>query len=176
MRLRAEMEEILSRHTGQSVDQLRADTDRDLVLSAEEAVAYGLADGVLDSRKLLLGNKPDRSAGLPGMSQLVDRTIAALRANHDTLVTLAPGLSQEALDRPERGLGVDRRPCALAPAAAVPDRSAGDRRGRRGHARARAAEPGDLGARSRTPRDPVDQVAGFIGAHAPGYVEAVDGR
>jgi ATP-dependent Clp protease protease subunit len=51
VRLRAEMEQILSRHTGQSVERLRADTDRDLVLTAEEAVAYGLADAVLDSRK-----------------------------------------------------------------------------------------------------------------------------
>lgn len=51
VRLRAEMEEILARHSGQSVRQLREDTDRDLILSAEQAVAYGLADAVLDSRK-----------------------------------------------------------------------------------------------------------------------------
>ena len=52
VRLRAEMEQVLSRHTGQSVERLREDTDRDLILSADEAVAYGLADAVLDSRKL----------------------------------------------------------------------------------------------------------------------------
>src|SRR4051794_12636616 len=52
VRLRAEMEEILARHTGQDVARLRADTDRDLILSAEQAVAYGIVDGVLDSRKL----------------------------------------------------------------------------------------------------------------------------
>jgi ATP-dependent Clp protease, protease subunit len=51
-RVRAEMEQILSLHTGQDVERLREDTDRDLVLSAEEAVAYGVADAVLDSRKL----------------------------------------------------------------------------------------------------------------------------
>ena len=50
-RVRGEMERILSVHTGRSVDQVREDTDRDLVLSAEEAVAYGLVDGVLPSRK-----------------------------------------------------------------------------------------------------------------------------
>ena len=50
-RLRAEMEAILAQHTGQTVERLREDTDRDLILSAQEAVAYGLADGVLDSRK-----------------------------------------------------------------------------------------------------------------------------
>lgn len=51
VRLRAEMEQILSLHTGQAVERLREDTDRDLILSADEAVAYGIADEVLDSRK-----------------------------------------------------------------------------------------------------------------------------
>ncbi len=54
VRLRAQMEEILALHTGRSVEQIREDTDRDLVLSAHEAVDYGLADGILDSRKLAL--------------------------------------------------------------------------------------------------------------------------
>ncbi len=51
VRLRSEMEAILSHHTGKNVEELRSDTDRDLVLSAQEAVDYGLADTVLDSRK-----------------------------------------------------------------------------------------------------------------------------
>ena len=51
VRLRSEMEQILSRHTGQSVERLREDTERDLILSAPDAVAYGVADAVLDSRK-----------------------------------------------------------------------------------------------------------------------------
>ena len=54
VRLRSEMERILARHTGQDVARLREDTDRDLILTAEEAVAYGLADGVLASRKARL--------------------------------------------------------------------------------------------------------------------------
>ena len=52
VRLRSEMEEILALHTGQSVERLREDTGRDLMLSAEQAVAYGLVDAILDSRKL----------------------------------------------------------------------------------------------------------------------------
>jgi ATP-dependent Clp protease, protease subunit len=52
VRLRAEMESVLARHTGRTADQLRADTDRDLVLDAQEAVDYGLVDGILDSRKM----------------------------------------------------------------------------------------------------------------------------
>lgn len=51
VRLRAALELLLSRHTGRPVEQLRADTDRDLVLTAPEAVAYGVADHVLESRK-----------------------------------------------------------------------------------------------------------------------------
>jgi ATP-dependent Clp protease protease subunit len=52
VRLRAEMEAIMAHHTGQRVEQLREDTARDLVLNASEAAAYGVVDGVLDSRKL----------------------------------------------------------------------------------------------------------------------------
>ena len=51
VRLRTELELILSRHTGQPFERLREDTGRDLVLNAQEALAYGLVDGVLDSRK-----------------------------------------------------------------------------------------------------------------------------
>lgn len=50
-RLRNEVEQVLSRHTGQPLAQLRHDTDRDLILGAEAAVAYGVADRVLSSRK-----------------------------------------------------------------------------------------------------------------------------
>jgi ATP-dependent Clp protease protease subunit len=45
------MEEILTHHTGQDLERLRSDTDRDLILTAQQAVDYGLADVVLDSRK-----------------------------------------------------------------------------------------------------------------------------
>jgi ATP-dependent Clp protease, protease subunit len=50
-RVRAEMDEILSRHTGHPVARIRDDTDRNMTLSAREAVAYGLADEVIVSRK-----------------------------------------------------------------------------------------------------------------------------
>jgi ATP-dependent Clp protease protease subunit len=45
-RVRSEMDHLLARHTGRSVDTVRADTDRALVLPGEEAVAYGAADVV----------------------------------------------------------------------------------------------------------------------------------
>ncbi len=47
VRIRAEIEEILSAHTGQSVETLRADTDRDRVFTADGALDYGLADEIL---------------------------------------------------------------------------------------------------------------------------------
>jgi ATP-dependent Clp protease protease subunit len=50
-RVRAEVDEILSRHTGHPVAKIRKDTDRDITFSAREAVAYGLADEVITTRK-----------------------------------------------------------------------------------------------------------------------------
>ncbi|MEV5377666.1 ATP-dependent Clp protease proteolytic subunit [Streptomyces nondiastaticus] len=52
LRIRSEVEEVLSRHTGHDVASLRADTDRDKIFTAHEAVAYGLADQVLTRRML----------------------------------------------------------------------------------------------------------------------------
>ena len=49
--MRAAIEEILSAHTGQSVRTLRADTDRDRVLTARAALDYGIADQVLGRRQ-----------------------------------------------------------------------------------------------------------------------------
>ena len=52
VRMRADIEAILSAHTGQSVQTLRADTDRDRVLTARAALEYGIADQVLGQRRL----------------------------------------------------------------------------------------------------------------------------
>ena len=49
-RVRAEMDEILSRHTGHPVAKIRADTDRNMTLGAQQAVDYGLADQVITTR------------------------------------------------------------------------------------------------------------------------------
>jgi ATP-dependent Clp protease protease subunit len=50
VRVRAQMEEVLSRHTGQPLERVRADTDRDIIFPAAEAVAYGLVDEVFSAR------------------------------------------------------------------------------------------------------------------------------
>ena len=51
-RIRADMEEILSLHTGHPVSTIRQDTDRDHTFTAQQAVDYGLADEVISTRKV----------------------------------------------------------------------------------------------------------------------------
>jgi len=46
-RVRSLLEEILAEHTGRTLQQLREDTDRDLILAGQQAVDYGIADAVL---------------------------------------------------------------------------------------------------------------------------------
>ena len=53
--LRQRLNEILAKHTGQNVDTIAKDTDRDNFLSAEDAVKYGLIDKVLTSRAQAAG-------------------------------------------------------------------------------------------------------------------------
>jgi ATP-dependent Clp protease, protease subunit len=51
MRMRTQMEEIIAQHTGQPIDKVTRDIDRDKIMTAEEALAYGIVDVVLPSRK-----------------------------------------------------------------------------------------------------------------------------
>ncbi len=51
VRVRAEVDEILSRHTGHPVAKIKNDTDRNKTFTATEAVAYGLADEVITARE-----------------------------------------------------------------------------------------------------------------------------
>ncbi len=51
IRMREWLEETLAFHTGQEVDQIRADIERDKILTAAQALEYGLVDQVLASRK-----------------------------------------------------------------------------------------------------------------------------
>tara|TARA_Y100000741_G_scaffold210569_1_gene160378 strand:+ start:2116 stop:2763 length:648 start_codon:yes stop_codon:yes gene_type:complete len=57
-RLKLQLEEILARHTGQSVDKIHTDTDRDFVLTAPEALEYGIIDEVIDERPLIDNSGP----------------------------------------------------------------------------------------------------------------------
>jgi ATP-dependent Clp protease, protease subunit len=51
-RVRRQMEGILARHTGKDEEQVRSDIERDKILTAAEAVEYGIIDEVLPYRKL----------------------------------------------------------------------------------------------------------------------------
>ncbi|KQZ08489.1 ATP-dependent Clp protease proteolytic subunit [Agromyces fucosus] len=53
MRMRSWLEETLSRHSNRTPEQVHTDIDRDKILSAAEALEYGLIDQVLSSRKSL---------------------------------------------------------------------------------------------------------------------------
>jgi ATP-dependent Clp protease protease subunit len=50
LRMRRMLDEILATHTGQPVEKVSHDTDRDFIMTAEEAKAYGLIDDIIESR------------------------------------------------------------------------------------------------------------------------------
>ncbi len=52
IRYRKLLDELIAKHTGQSLEKVSKDTDRDFILTAEEAVAYGVVDEVISSRKI----------------------------------------------------------------------------------------------------------------------------
>jgi ATP-dependent Clp protease protease subunit len=52
IRQREELEEILARHSGRTVEQVRADIERDRFLTAQDAREYGLIDEIITSRKV----------------------------------------------------------------------------------------------------------------------------
>ncbi|MFO0645289.1 MAG: ATP-dependent Clp endopeptidase proteolytic subunit ClpP [Polyangiales bacterium] len=51
LHLRHKLNEIYVKHTGQAIDKIKADTERDFYLGAEDAKAYGLIDEVVNQRK-----------------------------------------------------------------------------------------------------------------------------
>jgi ATP-dependent Clp protease protease subunit len=52
MRVKEEMNEILASHTGQDIDRIRKDTDRDFWMTSPEAKEYGVVDSVIDGREI----------------------------------------------------------------------------------------------------------------------------
>lgn len=51
LRMREELNEILSKHTGKNMEQIKKDTDRDFFMSANEAKEYGIVDEVIQARR-----------------------------------------------------------------------------------------------------------------------------
>ena len=52
LRLKTRLSEVLSRHTGQPVEKIQADTERDFFMSGEEAKTYGIVDEVIEKRRV----------------------------------------------------------------------------------------------------------------------------
>jgi ATP-dependent Clp protease, protease subunit len=50
--LREQLDEILALHTGQAIEKIKKDSDRDFIMSAEAAKEYGMVDEVITARKL----------------------------------------------------------------------------------------------------------------------------
>ncbi len=59
LRTKKRLNEILASHTGQTVDKVEKDTDRDNFMSADEAKAYGLVDDVVKSRREIKSIAPE---------------------------------------------------------------------------------------------------------------------
>jgi ATP-dependent Clp protease protease subunit len=59
LKIKARINEILARHTGQPIEKIEKDTDRDFYLSAEEAKEYGLIDKIIEYSKQI--NPPLKS-------------------------------------------------------------------------------------------------------------------
>lgn len=51
MRMRHQLEEMISKHSGQALDKVKKDIDRDLIMNAQDALAYGVVDTVMVYRK-----------------------------------------------------------------------------------------------------------------------------
>lgn len=60
-RLKAQLESILSLHSGQTTEKIQSDTDRDFVMTAEEAKAYGVIDEVIQIRNSVDTSGPIRA-------------------------------------------------------------------------------------------------------------------
>jgi len=57
LKTRGQLNEILAKHTGQDVEKIAVDTDRDNFMGADQAMAYGLIDQVLSTRAVDLQSK-----------------------------------------------------------------------------------------------------------------------
>jgi ATP-dependent Clp protease protease subunit len=64
IRYRQLLDQLIAEHTGQPLEKVSKDTDRDYILTADEAVEYGVVDEVITSRKL----KPELAAAASGSS------------------------------------------------------------------------------------------------------------
>ena len=65
LRTKRLIEEILARHTGQPIERVHQDTDRDFYMDPEEARAYGMIDGICERRTAVALAPPSGNGGPP---------------------------------------------------------------------------------------------------------------
>ena len=53
LRLRRLLDEIMAKHTGQDVEKIAKDTDRDFIMSADQALEYGMVDEIITARQVV---------------------------------------------------------------------------------------------------------------------------
>jgi len=68
LRTKRLMEELLARHTGQPIEKVHHDTDRDYYMDPEQAQAYGMIDGICTARFKLAAAPPSPNGGTPSTS------------------------------------------------------------------------------------------------------------
>ena len=83
--LQRRMEEILAHHTGQTVERIHADVERDNFMSAQEAADYGLIDGIILNREL-----PERRVGITSAPRRAARARAELGLGRRVAADHAP--------------------------------------------------------------------------------------
>lgn len=57
LRMREELNQVLAKHTGQPVERIREDTDRDFFMTGQQALEYGIVDEVITRKPLLKGTE-----------------------------------------------------------------------------------------------------------------------
>jgi ATP-dependent Clp protease protease subunit len=64
LRLRRLLDEIMAKHTGQDVEKIAKDTDRDFIMSADQALEYGMVDEIITARQVVpvIGSSSARPA------------------------------------------------------------------------------------------------------------------
>jgi ATP-dependent Clp protease protease subunit len=62
LRIRERLNEILAKHTGQPIEKIQQDSERDFFMSAEEAVQYGLVDKVIYDKKAFVRDQEQKKS------------------------------------------------------------------------------------------------------------------
>jgi len=66
LRMRQELDELLAKHTGQPIEKISTDTERDFFMNGEEAKAYGIVDEVIYERRTLENDDKKKETKSPG--------------------------------------------------------------------------------------------------------------